>query len=53
MQQQQIINLVIPFLRNYTSMSRYRDFFLSWYPYSIRDLILNKRTSKDARLTPR
>ena len=28
-------------------------FFLSRYPYSIRDLILNKRTSKDARLTPR
>ena len=26
-------------------------FFLSRYPYSIRDLILNKRTSKDARLT--
>ena len=28
-------------------------FFLALYPYSIRDLILNKRTSKDARLTPR
>ena len=28
-------------------------FFLSRYPYSIRDLILNKHTSKEARLTPR
>ena len=27
--------------------------FLSRYPYSFRDLILNKRASKDARLTPR
>ena len=27
--------------------------FWSRYPYSVRDLILNKRTSKDARLTPR
>ena len=29
------------------------EFFLSRYPYSIRDLILNKRTSKDARLMTR